>query len=207
MNSYFKYFDEMNKLNNYIRNENNWINYNDLILDFIYEKRDLKLANIIFPLVENKKLLTRFIEILNLFENKKIEWIKIIFDNGFSETSEIDIFAFDNALLKYSAGDGLIEIVKYLVEKGADVHVNNDEALKFASFKGRLEVVKYLVENGADVHIYDYALRYASIKGHFEIVRYLVENGADIHVNNDEALKWASKYGHLEIVEYLSKIS
>jgi len=65
MNCYFKYFNEVNKLNSYIRDENNFINYetaqaprdrrsHDLILDFIFEKRDLKLAKIIFSLVEER---------------------------------------------------------------------------------------------------------------------------------------------------------
>ena len=43
-------------------------------------------------------------------------------------------------------------MVKYLVENGADIHVNNDKALFHASRNNEhLEIVKYLVENGADI--------------------------------------------------------
>jgi hypothetical protein len=46
--------------------------------------------------------------------------------------------------------------------------------LGLASRHGHLEVVKYLVEHGADIHAEDdYALVLACRKGHFEIVKYL----------------------------------
>ena len=79
---YFKYFNEVNKLNNYIKEENNFINYDDLILDFIYENTDLKLAEIIFPLVEDKSLLTRFIYLLDFYKPKETKWINVIVNNG-----------------------------------------------------------------------------------------------------------------------------
>jgi len=53
--NYFKYFNEVNKLDKYIKYENGQINYEDLILDFIYEKRDLKLENIMRPSVSRRE--------------------------------------------------------------------------------------------------------------------------------------------------------
>jgi hypothetical protein len=70
-----------------------------------------------------------------------------------------------------------------------------------------LEVIKELIEQGADVHAdNDSALCWASYYGHLELVKYLVEQGADVHANNDEALRWASYYGHSGIVEYLKSL-
>ncbi len=44
----------------------------------------------------------------------------------------------------------------------------------YASFYGHLPVVKYLIEKGANVHaLNDGALRYASVNGHLEIVKYI----------------------------------
>jgi ankyrin repeat protein len=36
--------------------------------------------------------------------------------------------------------------VKYLVEQGADIHADDDRALIWTANNGHLEVVKYLVE-------------------------------------------------------------
>jgi ankyrin repeat protein len=53
--------------------------------------------------------------------------------------------------LRVAALNGHLEIVKYLVEHGADIHIWEDEALRVASFNGHLEVVKYLLLQGADI--------------------------------------------------------
>jgi len=71
-----------------------------------------------------------------------------------------------------------------------------------------LEVVKYLVSIGADVHACDdLALRGASNNGHLEVVKYLVSIGADVHACDDYALRWASLNGQLDVVEYLKNIN
>lgn len=79
----------------------------------------------------------------------------------------------------------------------------NNSLIKFAEH-GYLPMIKILIEKGADIHVYnDQALRWASRNGYLEIVKYLAEKGADIHANNDQALMWASEQGHLEVVKYL----
>lgn len=66
------------------------------------------------------------------------------------------------------------------------------------------DVIKELVNEGANIHARDdSALRWASARGHLDIVKYLIEHGANIHAGNDLALHLASHYEHLEIVEYL----
>ena len=46
------------------------------------------------------------------------------------------------------------------------------EALRCAAENGHFEVVKLLVEKGADIHaLNDYALRYAAENGHLEVVK------------------------------------
>ena len=52
--------------------------------------------------------------------------------------------------------------------------MNNEDALIWASQKGHLEIVKYLVSLGANIHANnDEALRWASNNGHYEIVKYI----------------------------------
>jgi len=43
-----------------------------------------------------------------------------------------------------AAESGHLDVVKYLVEKGADVHADDDGALRWAAESGHLDVVKYL---------------------------------------------------------------
>lgn len=95
-----------------------------------------------------------------------------------------------------------LEMIKYLLEKGADINVKNEDgstALMTASMYGNLEIIKYLIENGADINSKDNddstALIYASKWGNLETVEYLVKNGADINIKdieNKTALDWAA---------------
>ncbi|RLA64541.1 MAG: ankyrin repeat domain-containing protein, partial [Epsilonproteobacteria bacterium] len=48
----------------------------------------------------------------------------------------------------WAANRGHLNIVKFLVDKGADIHVCNDLALKWASDKGHVDVVEYLKSCG-----------------------------------------------------------
>lgn len=78
------------------------------------------------------------------------------------------------------------------------------EALLWASSNGHVEVVKLLLEAGADIHVNnDYALRMTSGNGCVETVKILLNAGADIHARDDEALRWASSNGHAEVVNLL----
>jgi ankyrin repeat protein len=56
------------------------------------------------------------------------------------------------SLLSTATELGNLELVKDLVEHGADIHENENGPLKLAIWNGHLEVVKYLVEHGADIH-------------------------------------------------------
>ena len=89
-------------------------------------------------------------------------------------------------------------------------HFGSDAALRWASINGRTEVVKILLEAGADVHAEnDLALRIASYYGHTEVVITLLKAGANVHapdhIGPDAALRWASKYGHSEVVKLLEQ--
>jgi len=76
-------------------------------------------------------------------------------------------------------------------------------ALSFAADRGSLEIVKNLLEHGADVNVTDTfyhetILARAASKGHAEIVRVLLEKGA---TGADSALEWAVDQNNAEVVK------
>ena len=116
----------------------------------------------------------------------------------------VEFESYKNFMFYETAGRGVLDVVKFLAEHGANIHKDYENALCLASNLGRLNIVKYLVEQGADIHtVEDRPLRQASHNGYSDIVKCLVEQGADIHALDDSALRWASCNGHLDVVKYL----
>lgn len=111
----------------------------------------------------------------------------------------------DNVI--HASEHGYLEIVKYLVEHGADVTADDNGAVKLASEHGNLDVVKYLVSQGADITADDnYAVKWSSVFGRLDVVKYLVEHGADITADDNFAVRYASQYGRIEVVKYLVEL-
>ena len=87
--------------------------------------------------------------------------------------------------LHWACSDGHTEVVKALLEKGADTHTKTSDGetpMLFASVFGNVEVVKVLLEKGADVHAKDSdgytPLHYAGIYGNIKVATMLQANGA-----------------------------
>jgi len=95
---------------------------------------------------------------------------------------------------------GDLEIVKVLIIRGEYI---TDVGLQSACVHGHLNIVKYLVQEGADANSDGgYPLIYACEHGHLDIVKYLVENGANVYEECSLALSSAIESDHLEIVKY-----
>lgn len=117
--------------------------------------------------------------------------------------------------LVIAAGNGNLEKVKSLLNKGVDINAKETKlgltALMFASSAGYLNMVKYLISKGADINVKsskagETALMRASIDGHLEVVKYLIDKGADINAKANSGrspLMIASSVGYLNIVKYL----
>lgn len=123
-----------------------------------------------------------------------------------SKEEGLDIHMDDYAAFRKAAERGSIEVVKYLLDNGADIHIYQDVALIDAatSIRRSLETVKYLVENGANIHANsDLALRRAMNCKYFDVVKYLLENGADVHCLHDWILKHSAARGYYDFAKYL----
>ena len=83
--------------------------------------------------------------------------------------------------------------VKSLVKDGADIHADNDIALSMACFNGNLDIVKYLIQIGANVSSNVCALFSAVEKNHYNVTKYLLKYGADVHAMHDHSLKKAAE--------------
>ena len=117
---------------------------------------------------------------------------------------------YENELIE-SARDGKLAAVQDYVAKVNVKGQYGWTALMIVAFDGHLDVVKCLVEHGADVNAQgSYALREAVKSGNLDIVQYLVKHGADVNatdINGKTALTYATEENHLEIAEYLNECS
>lgn len=112
-----------------------------------------------------------------------------------------------------AAGAGHLNIVKLLIEHGADInhHTKNvSTPVRAACFDGRLDIIRYLVDHGADINLANgynnTCLMISSYKGHADVVEYLLENDA---LPNEQAncgataLHYAAECGHSEVCTVL----
>ncbi|KAM3149290.1 hypothetical protein ABEW05_010451 [Botrytis cinerea] len=110
---------------------------------------------------------------------------------------------------------GLNEIVKLLLERGADIESKDSKygqtPLLWAAENGHDTVVKLLLEKGADIESKDRngqtPLLLAAINGHDAVVKLLLEKDADIESKDSRygrtPLLWAAKNGHDTVVKLL----
>ena len=88
--------------------------------------------------------------------------------------------------------NGQIELVRLLLDRGADLHTQDDYALRWAAENGCLEVVRMLLDRGADA-LADgsMALRNSVANGNCDTAMLLIAYGADlgVEINADRDAK------------------
>ena len=103
-------------------------------------------------------------------------------------------------------------MVRVLVDRGARINLAGWNPLIYAAWQGRTHVVKYLLEKGAEIDALSpngiSALMMAARGGHFETVKLLLWEVADPNIKGDSgstALAWALKAGNTDIADLLRK--
>lgn len=119
-----------------------------------------------------------------------------------------------NTPLFYASQKGARDIVKVLIENGADVSLANNQSmtpLHAASKTGNKEIITILTKAGADINTTDKEgktpLIYAVSAGKSEVTRQLLTLGADKTVkdnNNHNALDYATSGGLRDIIALLT---
>ena len=124
-----------------------------------------------------------------------------------------------NTALFYGAVQGDEDILKILIEYGADINIKNNYGMDplfyclfYSSSNNKVKTMKKLIEYGADVNSkYDNGnnlLVNSACKGKIKIVKLLISKGASINVkdkNGRTALMEAIKHGYLKIIDILLK--
>ena len=141
-------------------------------------------------------LLTRCIE------NEWAETAKAIIEKGAALSGYVpdtDYWKHDASSPLLSAVDkGNVEIVKLLLEKGADPNAGifgkrqqaQTYPLLFAAEKGELDIIVLLLEHGANINISNKSgetpLLIAAHMMNYDAAKLLIDAGADVHVQNNE---------------------
>lgn len=147
---------------------------------------------------EKQKLKQILLNNLEDFENLR----------AFSELYPKDILPkrFDkNTALMLAISNKDFAMVKYLIEKKANVNFMNGSPLYIACYENCLNTAKYLIEQGADIRLRTYGcFRAACVKGNLDVIKYLVET-YNINVSLDDGfgLRWTRAKGFTDCVKYL----
>lgn len=170
-----------------------------------------------------KKIVAGLIAVLALSLNAGLTDIKTAVTNG-DLTLVRSMIEGDRSLLEFKIDSiftplnmasyvGKTDIVKYLLEKGADINTKDREGstpLQNAAAKGHFDIVKLLVEKGSDVNYKDdngvTPIHFGCMSGNVDLVKYLVEKGADINAVSKIGRKPAVDAvfgGNVEVLKYL----
>ena len=116
-----------------------------------------------------------------------------------------------NEALRIASMHNFINLVDILLQRGADINVDNDVLLYEAVYREAinsnfLDLVKYLLEHGANPkaqHSGGYtALHNASYSPNIEVPELLLQYGAKLHSKNDLALFIASNRDNYNVVNF-----
>ena len=116
--------------------------------------------------------------------------------------------------LHFAAQNGNLDIIKFLVEHGADISAQDYEqsrsVIHFAAENGDIECIKYLTDNGANLQDRDVngatAFHYAVMANNLEAVKYFVTKKLDYTAKDNRgwtAMHYAANGGALDVMKYL----
>lgn len=200
----FVVFTEVVKLSSILFGKMRLMNYSDDVLFLVCDNNDINSAEQVLPLKRDDSIIYDFIELIcdNSTTNKE-RWIRLIFENIEDYESLKD--EYKTILMTYACGCGFLDIVKKMVEVGADVNYDGShEPLTEAIYGNRTEVVKYLIDNGAEVFSTSFLVYTAVKNNNFFILKCLIENdprdlcfSVDVNSQNKEVIDYLKSKNEL----------
>ncbi len=148
-------------------------------------------------------------ELLFAAKNGDLEKLESLLESGNLDVDAANEYGI--TALFHAAKEGHYEIVKFLIDNGAEVGLGDrseTNALMNAARNGHYEIVKFLLKSGAEVNFASKdnmtALAYAIENGHSAVVKLLLENGANVDsVSSTYGFHKAAVAGQHEIVRLL----
>lgn len=141
----------------------------------------------------------------------KYSFLQLLLEHGAGINTHSN--EFKESALTLACYKGHLDMVRFLLEAGADQEHKTDEmhtALMEASMDGHVEVARLLLDSGAQVNMptdsFESPLTLAACGGHVDLAMLLIERGANIEEVNDEGytpLMEAAREGHEEMVALL----
>ena len=106
----------------------------------------------------------------------------------------------NSTLLRLSVRNNAgLDIIKFLIDNGADIHVNEEELLKTSVKKGDFDLFMLLVKSGADISVLS-----NEFVENINMLKFLIDKGA---VSVDKELLMAIDNANYTLVEYLLNIT
>lgn len=126
-------------------------------------------------------------------------WVLFLGANINAQTEETQ----ETALTLACCG-GFLDVADFLIKNGAILELGASTPLMEASQEGHLDLVRYLLECGADVHAQttsaDTALTYACENGHTDVADLLLQFGANlVSIKKKFSVQKFTNYFHLII--------
>ncbi|CAH0047285.1 unnamed protein product [Clonostachys solani] len=144
--------------------------------------------------------------------NGKVEVVKTLLQKGGQQQLDA-VNDYGWTPINVAADGGHLEVVRLLVEKGADLTIAQTAGwtpIHSAVTGGYDDVVELLVRSGADITTADSdgwtLLHKAAKNGNIELAKLLMSNGADAAAKNDcgwPPLLIAAEMGHCEVIQML----
>lgn len=151
------------------------------------ENKDLQAAN---EILTQKGYSKDPVEILKYIKKNNTEAVKLALDAGLSPNVTI----YGTSALYYAAKYKRYEILKLLIDNGANQNREIYSILREAILNNDTESARLLIQNGADVNYYEglvneTVLYTALKKKEYGIAKLLIENGAKIDARSKSFIK------------------
>ena len=148
---------------------------------------------------EKRKLLTKYYKLI--YNNDKY-YYEIIETYNYEYSKDIiNIFQFifkNKICLNFDK-----EIKEYIEIIKDNIFLINDNNIKL-DINGYIDIIKFLIDNGANININDNELFFSSIqKGYIEIIAFIIDIGKiDIKYYNDKIINKCIEYNNSNLLKY-----